>query len=313
MRRSIANSLPMTGLPMLILIIMAGCAPARFRANPQLQEKVASIKTVAIMPPGVRVYQLSADDERKLMEDSTAAATQHVARAIEEKLKSHSGFVFTPFPSPSALPDTSSSFGAARLTDELEDTQALFEAVSASVLLHTYEPKSGGAADQTFPEKLKNFDYSLGPDVQRLAKLANTDALLFISGVDHISTAGRKVNMALAVLLLAGASKAMGEAASGAASPASPSIAPSALIGPAAANVAMRESIIGLASHGLPAMMGTTALGVALVDAGSGAILWYSVVGFGAWSSLTDPRRAAEMVEEVLAGFPVSGRPLRKD
>ena len=77
----------------------------------------------------------------------------------------------------------------------MEDTQALFEAVSASVLLHTYSRSTWIRkydSDQTFPEKLKNFDYSLGPEVQRLAKLANADALLFTSGVDHISTGGRK-------------------------------------------------------------------------------------------------------------------------
>ena len=283
---------------MLILAIATGCAPA-FRAHPQLQEKVTSIKTVAIMPTSVRVYQLAVGGDTQLMDDLTGAATQHVARAIEEKLKGYTGWVFTPFPSPSAILETGGDLTVTGVKDEVEGTQALFEAVSASVLLHTYEPKVRDAPDQTFPEKLKNFDYSLGPDVERLAKLANANALLFVSGIDHISTGGRKALMALAILLQAAAHAAVRAApglggASGGFSVAPP---PSAYM-----------PIPMVAPH-----WGNTSLSVALVDGGTGAILWYNVVGFRAWSSLTDPRNAADLVEEVFAGFPVSGRPLRKD
>lgn len=299
MGRPRGNRLLRIFLSTLILASIVGCAPVLFRAHPQLEEKVTSIKTVAIMPPSLRVYQLSAGGDRKFVEDSTTAATQNVARAIEEKLKGHSGFAFTPFPSPSGLRDTSSSLGAAGLKDELEDTQALFEALGASVLLHTYKPKAGGAADQTFPEKLKNFDYSLGPDVQRLAKLANADALLFISGVDHISTGGRKALMTLAILLQVAAHAAVRAAP-----------------GPGGASHGF--SVAPPPSSYMPIPMvaptwGTTSLSVALVDGGTGAVLWYNVVGFGAWSSLTDPRSAADLVEDVFTGFPVSGRQARKN
>ena len=296
MGKSKANNLPMIFLYMPILSIMAGCAPALFRAHPQLQEKVTSIKTVAIMPPSVRVYQLSAGGDTQLMDDLTAAATQHVAKAIEERLKGHAGFVFTPFPSPSAIPGSSSDLAAAGLKDELEDTQALFEAVSTSVLLHTYEPKVRDAPDQTFPEKLKNFDYSLGPDVERLAQLANANALLFVSGIDNISTGGRKALMALAILLEGALRAGSGPAA-----------------GASGRGLSLQPSFNIPAGPMIVPNFGTTSLSVALVDAGTGAILWYNVVGFLAWSSLTDPHKAADLVEEVFTGFPASGRPLRKD
>ena len=57
MAKSKPNSLPRIGVCMLTLAMATGCAPA-FRAHPQLQEKVQPIKTVAIMPPGIKVYQL---------------------------------------------------------------------------------------------------------------------------------------------------------------------------------------------------------------------------------------------------------------
>jgi len=282
MGKSKANNLPMIFLYMPILSIMAGCVPALFRAHPQLQEKVTSIKTVAIMPPSVRVYQLSAGGDTQLMDDLTAAATQHVAKAIEERLKGHAGFVFTPFPSPSAIPGSSSDLAAAGLKDELEDTQALFEAVSTSVLVHTYEPKVRDAPDQTFPEKLKNFDYSLGPDVERLAQLANANALLFVSGVDHISTGGRKGLIFLEALIF------------------SP-----VLLHP-----------LGALSYAMymASRAGRAILSVAMVDATTGALLWYNVVGLqGGGYSLTDPHSATDLTVQAFEDFPVGGRPTRND
>jgi len=270
MARSGGNGLPSIGLYMLILAIVAGCAPARFRANPQLQEKVRSIKTVAIMPPGVKVYQLAVGGDTQLMDEPTAAAKQIVSTAIEEELGRHGGVVFKPFPSPTAILAISNDLAAAGLKDELEDTQALFEAVSASVLLHTYKHDQ----DQMFPEKLKNFDFSLGPDVERLAKLANADALLFISGVDHISTGGRKALMTTgAVIFLP------------------------VLLHPFGA-IALAQAAASSS--------GRTILSVALVDATTGALLWYNVdVG----TSLTYPKYAADLAERVFENFPVGATP----
>ena len=257
-----------------ILPIMAGCAPALFRANPQLQEKVQSIKSVAIMPPGIKVYQLAVGGATQLMDEPTETAKQIVATAIEKELRRHSGFVVKPFPSPSGILDTSGNLAAAGIRAELEDTQALFEAVSASVLLHTYKHDP----DQTFPEKLKNFDYSLGPDVQQFAKVAN--ALLFISGVDHISTGGRAALMFLGALIV------------------SPGF--------------LSPYIIGFPTF-VASLAGRTIFSVALVDATTGALLWYNVGGGGGIYSLTDPDSATHLVEEVFEGFPVGTRPTRKE
>ena len=265
------------GLCVLVLAIVAGCAPARFRANPQLQEKVTSIKTVAIMPPSVKVYQLAVGGDTQLMDEPIAAATQSVAGAIEKELGRHAGVVFKPFPSPSAILAISNDLTAAGLTDELEDTQALFDAVSASVLLHTYSRSTWIRkydSDQTFPEKLKDFDYSLGPEVQRLAKLANSDALLFVSGVDHISTGGRKALMALSTLILL----------------------PLSAIG---------KTLIVVVPPGV------AVLSVALVDGTTGALLWYNVVvsSQDIIISLTGPGSARWLAELVFENFPVGATP----
>lgn len=314
MRKIIGRESPNIGLAVLTIALVAGCAP-HFRAHPQLQERLPSIKTVTIVPPNIKVYQISVGGGTRLMEDLTATATEYVAKAIEKRLKGQeSSWVFKPFPSLSALPDTESNLGVGALEDEVEDTQALFEAVNASVLLHTYMPTSRNAPISLFIEKLKNFDYSLGPDVEKLAKLTNADALFFFFGVDHISTVGRRALKATGVLLSAIVQVAAQQAAFAAAAPSSSlNLAPGAWVGPLVAGETAKTTVGELAVHTLGPLWGTTALSVALVDGRTGMILWYNIVGFGAWSSLADSRSAASLVEEVLTDFPVSGKPPKKD
>lgn len=234
MGKSRGSRLPMFFLYMSILAIMAGCAP-HFRAHPQVQEKVTSIKTVAIMPPNIKVYRGVGADAR-LMDEETAAARHAVAAAIEKELGRHAGVVFKPFPSPSAIPAAGNGLTAAGFKDELEDTQALFERVNASILVHTYGSVAMGSR---FEEKLENFDYSLGPEVQRLAKLANADALLFISGGDFRYSGGHKALTGLIAL---------------------------AFFLPTA----------GRSTTFLADLAGPTFFSVALVDGTTGALLWYN-------------------------------------
>jgi hypothetical protein len=76
----------------------------------------------------------------------------------------------------------------------LEETKALFDAVNHSIIVHTY-----GTPEQRFSDKIKDFNYSLGPEVQELAR--DVDALLFVSCSDQIATAGRKAVQVGSVIL----------------------------------------------------------------------------------------------------------------
>jgi len=277
--------LPIIGLYMLVLVIATGCAPRMVdivrsfaptvRAHPQLQQRLASIKTVAVMPPGVAIYQVAVGGATKVTDEEATAAKRTVATAIEQELGRDAGVVFTPFPSSSVGLDVSSDPTAAGLKDELADTQALFGAVSASIVLHTYYHDEGAFSDWRFVEKLTNFDYSLGPDVQRLSKLANADALLFTSGVDHNLSGGLKALTTAGVLAIMLLSQ-------------------------------------GQASF-RPIGAELTRLSVALVDAATGALLWYNVAGFqGGVYSLTDPHSVTDLTAQVLKDFPLGMRPTRK-
>jgi len=123
--------------------------------------------------------------------------------------------------------------------------------------------------------------------VQQLAKLANADALLFTSGVDHISTGGRKAQMVLLPLALG----------------------------------ILTLPIGGGGAH-LGAMPpGSTTLSVALVDGKSGTLLWYNAVGNAIGHALgrqdiyllTYPDHADELVERAFHAFPVRATPTRNE
>lgn len=103
-----------------------------------------------------------------------------------------------------------------------------------------------------------------------MSDLANgADALLFLDAQDHVWTAGRQALQALGIILGIGAGVATGIVA-------------------------------------IPQMSGGTAVRAALVDSGTGDILWINAVGSGAGKDLRDPGSAREMVSELFKDFPMS-------
>jgi DNA-binding PadR family transcriptional regulator len=74
---------------------------------------------------------------------------------------------------------------------EMEEIQALHKAVHRSIRLHTYGP-------QLFPEKLRNFDYSLG-SIERILKNCEADSLIFVDARGHISTNKPRASVSLCV------------------------------------------------------------------------------------------------------------------
>lgn len=174
---------------LLFLIFLTACAPT-YRIHPQFYKKIQSVKTVAIMPPNIKVYQLTAGGTTELMPEWTSEAQKSVLQAVEEEISSMDCFVCCkPFPTITAQIATNYQ----GLEDNLKESQDLYEAVNSSIITHTYI--------EVFPEKVKNFDYSLGSEIQELAQIAEADALLFTWGVDYRATGGRKALGVLAAIV----------------------------------------------------------------------------------------------------------------
>jgi hypothetical protein len=167
-------------------LLFTGCAIApTFRAHPYLDEKIRTTKTVMMIPPKVDVYQITAGGVKEKMDEWTSEARKNVITAIEEELSDRPGIVFKTLSEDSLSKEVEFNF---------EETLALYGAIDESIIIHTY-----GQPKNRFPEKIKDFDYSLGSEVKGLAEQA--DALLLVSCVDHISTEGRKALMFTAAIL----------------------------------------------------------------------------------------------------------------
>jgi hypothetical protein len=178
-----------TRVPLLVLaLVLSGCVtlPAPYRAHPELGQRLPAAKTLALLPPDVKVYQLPAGGVPELMDDWSALGKKNAAEAIRKNLGEQGGYTVKEFtPDPTTDP---------KLVQTFEEVRALVETVRATVLLHTYNPML------TLEDKRKNFRYSIGP-VPELADATGADALVFVTGVDHISTAGRKALMVFGVLV----------------------------------------------------------------------------------------------------------------
>jgi hypothetical protein len=170
----------------LVISIFAGCATApNYRSNPQLFEKIKTAKRIVLIPLRTDVYQLTAGGVKEKMDEWTQQAKRNVMTAIKDELERKPLLLIKPF---------EELLLSSEKEANLIETSALYDAVSSSILIHTY-----GQPPNHFPEKIKNFDYSLGPEIKELA--GDVDAVLFVSCVDHIATAGRKAVQAGSLIL----------------------------------------------------------------------------------------------------------------
>lgn len=155
-----------------------------YHISPALPERLDRVKRIVVMPARIDVIQLTAGGARERMDQWSIQAQEQAVVALQTELAKNKAVTI----------QRASVDPRGTLKGELEETYALLDAVSAMIILHTYEPSK-----EIFPEKVAKFDYSLGPDVATFAEGA--DALLFLSGLDVVSTGGRKAAQAGMALL----------------------------------------------------------------------------------------------------------------
>jgi hypothetical protein len=183
----LAKRLSLAGLaiPLIVVTGLNGCAGTPYRAHPEAGQRLPRIKIVALPPPDVKIYELSAGGVTELMDEWSDRGRRHVSEAIKSRLSERGQFVVKDFAPDNADP---------RLREKYEEVRALIDAVNEAVVLHSYHPQL------SFAEKREKFRYSIGP-VPELADAVGADALAFVSGVDHISTGGRKALMVFGALV----------------------------------------------------------------------------------------------------------------
>lgn len=162
--------------------LSSGCfSPKYYRARPDYQATLGRVRTIGLIKPYVKVYELDAGGTDTLKDDWSEAGKKNVAAGLTRAFadKGMKAKVIEP------APDT---------RDEIEEVRLLYEAVASGIIDATYR--------FYFEKKYNDFDYSVGP-VGRLLDRYGVDALVLSYGKDEISSGGRTA-LAVASALFGG-------------------------------------------------------------------------------------------------------------
>ena len=97
------------------------------RTNSRFREQAQQIRTVAILPSEVKVYQVDAGGVREEIAEWSAQARNNVVTALENELRAKMKTVVK----------VVSEESLAEEKTRLEETRALYDTVLAMILLHT--------------------------------------------------------------------------------------------------------------------------------------------------------------------------------
>jgi len=173
-------------LPALVLAVTAGGCATAFKTSPTYPQAIKEIRTIAVMPPDVDVYKVTAGGVVEKVDEWSAEAKGYIREALKTHLSQRHDF---------EIKFIEEDWLKANHKTLWQANRELYYAVSLSALYHAYD----GVAQ--FPTKRKSFEYTLGKEVKELADAAGADALFFIYGLDHEDTAGRTAIKIFAALL----------------------------------------------------------------------------------------------------------------
>lgn len=165
------------GILCVILILANGCAGHTLRNAPSWNQASGRIRTIAVLPADIQVYKLTAGGTREPVDEWSDESKLLIRAALQNHLGARYGYTITFIDEEWLKEHAPQSWPAHK---------ALYSAVSRCALMHAYPGR------QTFATKKTVFDYTLGEDIAHLADACGADALLFIHGVNHEATAGRK-------------------------------------------------------------------------------------------------------------------------
>jgi len=162
----------------LLLFFISGCAGAPVRMQPQFQTyfDTPPEKIVTVAPIDIKFYKLTAGGVSEQMDEWDKRSDQLFEKEIIAKLDASPKIKINILEEDKFKPD---------FKKFLDEQYGLYRAISQSIIIHTYVPMS------TFPLKLKNFDYTFGPDIGNINSHYPTDAILFFSGSRTYWTGGR--------------------------------------------------------------------------------------------------------------------------
>jgi hypothetical protein len=160
----------------VLALAVAGCAPTLPSNRADLDIRVKKLRNIALLPPETKIFELSAGGVREQRDDWSASGQKNLEKAIIDNLKGK-------------VVDVKILKVTNDLETEIDEVKTLYRVVMDSIYSHAYYWQ--GQNPNFFPDRLKNFDYSVG-SVDKLLKKQNADGLILVEASDEISSAGRK-------------------------------------------------------------------------------------------------------------------------
>lgn len=152
---------------------------------------MGAIGTTAVVPPEIKLHQLSAGGVREQRDDWTEAARANARATLESMRPEHIVYLRD-----ASLPPD--------LVAELAEVQALYRTIDANITMFG-NPWVG------LPGAAGRFDFSVG-SVDRICDAVDADALLLIYGEDDYFTGSRKFMTGLGVVASIAATAMTGNA-----------------------------------------------------------------------------------------------------
>jgi len=159
------------------IVFLSGCAGVPIRTSSQFASYFhGPEKTVTVVPITIKFYKLTAGGVSEEMDEWDTQSDVLFKTEIMTQLDPSLKIKIKILEENNLAPD---------LKAFLNEQTGLYRAISQSIIMHTFMEGS------IFPLKLKNFDYTLGPQLGRFNDFIPTDSLLFISGTRTYWTGGR--------------------------------------------------------------------------------------------------------------------------
>jgi len=166
-------------------LLVAACASPQASINKNLSKQPDRPlpHRMLLVRPDIRVHEISTGGIVEQVDEWSNQASDEAAKSLEALAQS--SHMFEPV-APSKLSD------AERAT--LEKYSALYILVAGSANLARRSPYAA------WQQRAADFDYTLGPGLAQVANDEKLDAVVFVVGTDHISSAGRKAAMVVGVI-----------------------------------------------------------------------------------------------------------------
>jgi hypothetical protein len=162
----------------VLLPVATWAEEPHYRVHPDFAARMRSVKTIGLVRPSMRLFELAAGGGRNFKPDWSEKSSTVIGDALAAAITRRGQSVVRLEPTPQDA-------------ESLRDVTLLYEAVGSAIIQATYTNQ--------FPRKLARFEYWLG-DLTPLLEPRGVDAVLFAYGSANISSAGRSALQVLGAI-----------------------------------------------------------------------------------------------------------------